>query len=80
MSDNHVTHLLVGKYGNPTIECRTRNARFAVPFTEYDYEVKHGEHLTGLGCKRCQAAYERRLAAVRARKAAEKAAVAGGAA
>ena len=76
MSSNHVTHLLVGQYGNPTVECRTRNARFAVPFREYDYGVKNGENLTGLGCKRCQAAYERRLAAVRARKAAEKVAAA----
>jgi hypothetical protein len=69
-TNNHVTHLLVGPYGSPNVECKARGASFGADFRDYNAAVKAGGISEDACCKRCHAAYIRRLEKVRARKAA----------
>lgn len=70
-TNNAVTHLLVGRYGSPAIECNARGATFGVDFRDYSAAVKAGGISEDACCKRCHSAYIRRLEKVRAKKAAQ---------
>ena len=68
LSGWHRYHLLARGNGY-RVECNAPGAKVALNLADYHANFKGGGNMTEICCKRCHAAYERRLAVVRANAA-----------